>query len=91
MKRLPQHFLSDMRCGGLHCRAKGSHLATDHLFWLLKQRLGGYRLFHNNEKVAMAVREKLPTRQPNFFCDETQTHVTMGQTHRCVSGIVLKN
>jgi hypothetical protein len=49
-------LLSDMRCGGLHCRVKGSHLATGHLFGPLHHRLGGYR-FHNNEEVDMAVRE----------------------------------
>jgi len=32
-----------MRCGGLQCRAIGSHLATDHFFGPRKQRLGGYR------------------------------------------------
>jgi hypothetical protein len=56
LKRL-QHLVSPT-CAvwGLHCRAEGSHLATDHLFGPLKQH-SGIDPFKSNEKVEMAIRE----------------------------------
>ena len=48
------------------CTVMLPQLTTDHLFWPLKQQLGGH-LLHNNEEVHMDAHECLWMQQPKFY------------------------